>query len=92
MFLYFLIYIVPIVLAVAWSSRNTENRKEEALLLKLAGYYFLGTFILWFWMIPLPAGLAAAFFLFRKAENKRAKKQVAITGFAVALISQVFIF
>ncbi|WP_041808450.1 hypothetical protein [Evansella cellulosilytica] len=92
--LYFPIYIFPIIGVVAVGFFFSENRKEEALFLKLVGFFFLGTLIFWYSFFPIAVGLAVGFYLihrFRKV-NVKAKRIVLICGFIVAVISEWIVF
>lgn len=89
--LFFPIYILPIFIAVLYGYSKAANRKEELLLAKLAGYFFIGSFIFWFEWIPLPVGLGI-FYLLKPAANHQVKKHVLIFGFIISVISHLFIF
>lgn len=89
--LFFPIYILPITAAVVFGYFTAEKRKEKDLLLKLAGYFFLGTIIFWYGWLPMPVGVAAGYFLKPKT-NTLVKKRVLYGGAVVAFFTHIFIF
>ncbi|MBU9710857.1 hypothetical protein [Evansella tamaricis] len=90
--LYFLVYLFPIIGSVAFGYFTCETRSEELLIPKLIGYYFLGTLIFWFGLLPIPAGLAIGYFLFKPQTNRSTKKWVLLIGTMISFISQLTIF
>ena len=90
--LFFAIYLLPIIIAVTWTYRTSEKRSEDAFVLKLVGYFFLGTLVIWIDFLPLPVGLAVGLFILKPNVNGKSKKLTLITGCATALISHLFIF
>ncbi|MFA9560624.1 hypothetical protein ACERII_25310 [Evansella sp. AB-rgal1] len=90
--LFFPIYILPIIAIILFGYYTAENKKEEILFLKCFGYFFLGAFIFWIDMWPLPIGFLVGFFLLKPKVNTVMKKRVIIIGLSVALLSHLLIF
>ncbi|MDQ0257187.1 Sec-independent protein secretion pathway component TatC [Evansella vedderi] len=90
--LFFPIYIFPIIAAVAFGYYTTEQQKEKDLILKLAGYFLLGTVLFWYAWLPIPIGLAIGHFILKPKTNATGKKRVLYIGTLVALLSHLLIF
>ncbi|MBU9724371.1 MULTISPECIES: hypothetical protein [Bacillaceae] len=93
--LYFLVYILPISLSTAIGYYSSDNRQEELIIPKLIGFYFLGTLIFWYGIIPLPFGFGVGYGLIhywskeKKFVNAPGKKRVLIAGLIVSFISHI---
>jgi hypothetical protein len=74
---------LPVIIAFIFIYKKYKTDNEEFLLLKLIGYYLLGSFRFNFNNIALPAGFIAYLVLFRPQINKSVKKVIASLGLFV---------
>ncbi|MDG5787318.1 hypothetical protein QA612_07410 [Evansella sp. AB-P1] len=89
--LFFPIYIFPIIGVATYGYLSAANKEEEMLILKMIGYFLLGSFIYWYGFIPIPIGLLIAFLL-KPKNNGKTKRNIVYIGTAVAVISHLFVF
>ncbi|MDF2038149.1 hypothetical protein P2R12_14380 [Cytobacillus oceanisediminis] len=64
---------------------RSRNEEEELLILKLIGYYLLGTFTFSFNGIVLPVGFVISLFL-KPRQNRSVKRSSAIFGLVIMVI------
>ena len=74
---------LPVLIVFIFIYRKHKTDNEEFLLLKLIGYYLLGSFRFNFNKIALPAGFIAYLVFFRPKINKPVKKALASLGLFV---------
>ncbi|MBU3157353.1 hypothetical protein [Clostridium estertheticum] len=74
---------LPVLIAFIFIYRKYKTDNEEFLLLKLIGYYLLGSFRFNFNKIALPAGFIAYLVFFRPKINKPVKKALVSLGLFV---------
>ena len=74
---------LPILIAFIFIYKKYKTDNEEFLLLKLIGYYLLGSFRFTFNSISLPAGFIVYLAFFRPQINKPMKKAIVSLGLLV---------
>jgi len=77
------LFTLPVLIAFIFIYRKYKTDNEEFLLLKLIGYYLLGSFRFNFNKIALPVGFIAYLVFFRPQINKPVKKALASLGLFV---------
>ncbi|MHA6482041.1 hypothetical protein ACX1C1_09060 [Paenibacillus sp. strain BS8-2] len=82
LFLWLIVFVVGI--AVLYNGRE---RDEELLILKLIGYYFLGTFYIAINGLALPVGFVISLFL-KPRDNRGVKRGASIFGLVLMIIGQ----
>jgi hypothetical protein len=84
--MYFLFWIVVLVIGVFLLYQNREQ-EEEMLVLKLVGYYFLGSFYFNLDGLVLPLGFVISLFL-KPRVNRGVKRGSAIFGLVMMIIGR----
>jgi len=80
----FFILILVWILGIAYLYTNREVG-EDLLVLKLIGYYLLGSFYLNLNGLIIPLGFPLCF-LFRPIDNKKIKREASIFGLVMMII------
>lgn len=83
----FLLWIAIVVIGII-ILYNNRSQNEELLVLKLIGYYLLGTFYISLNGFALPIGFVISLFL-KPKENKGIKRGAAVFGLVLMIIGQL---
>lgn len=86
MLFFFWIMILIVGLFLFYQNREQD---EEFLVLKLIGYYFLGSFTFRFNGFPLPLGFIITLFM-RPPTNRGVKRGAAIFGLVMMILGFLF--
>ncbi|WP_309119584.1 hypothetical protein [Paenibacillus sp.] len=85
--MYFLFWTLVLVVGIYFLYQN-RDQKEDWLVLKLVGYYFLGSFHFNLNGLVLPLGFAVSLFL-KPRENRAVKRGAAIFGLVMMIIGLI---
>lgn len=83
----FLFWIAIVVIGII-ILYNNRSQNEEMLILKLIGYYLLGSFTLAINGLPLPIGFVISLFL-KPKQNKGIKRGAAVFGLVLMIIGRI---
>ncbi|TLS51580.1 hypothetical protein EMG79_06620 [Klebsiella pneumoniae] len=85
--MYFLFWTLVLVVGIYFLFQNRDHQ-EEWLVLKLLGYYILGSFYLNLNGLVLPLGFAVSLFL-KPRENRGVKRGAAVFGLVMMIIGLI---